>query len=120
MNCADYLLRPTLSILHPGTLISSPLLTIYNIYNCNMTSALSKRHQARNERALQELIKTVPGNDRCADCGARNPGTPLLLERSRSFSHADCGLNRMGQLECESIGKPRNRAEDMADIGRRL
>ncbi|MCJ1288949.1 hypothetical protein MMC34_000480 [Xylographa carneopallida] len=39
-----------------------------------MTTALSKRHQARNERALQELIKTVPGNDRCADCGARNPG----------------------------------------------
>lgn len=40
-----------------------------------MTTTLSKRHQARNERALQELIKTVPGNDRCADCGARNPGT---------------------------------------------
>ncbi|MCJ1397078.1 hypothetical protein MMC11_000270 [Xylographa trunciseda] len=39
-----------------------------------MTAALSKRHQARNERALQDLIKTVPGNDRCADCGARNPG----------------------------------------------
>jgi len=39
-----------------------------------MTTALSKRHQARNERALQELIKTVPGNDRCADCEARNPG----------------------------------------------
>ncbi|MCJ1276300.1 hypothetical protein MMC21_004105 [Puttea exsequens] len=39
-----------------------------------MTANLSKRHQARNERALQELIKTVPGNDRCADCGARNPG----------------------------------------------
>jgi hypothetical protein len=34
----------------------------------------SKRQQARNERALQELIKTVPGNDRCADCQARNPG----------------------------------------------
>ena len=39
-----------------------------------MTTALSKRHQARNEKALQELIKTVPGNDRCADCGAKNPG----------------------------------------------
>lgn len=39
-----------------------------------MTASLSKRHQARNERNLQELIKTVPGNDRCADCQARNPG----------------------------------------------
>ncbi|KAH7062399.1 hypothetical protein B0J12DRAFT_532181, partial [Macrophomina phaseolina] len=39
-----------------------------------MASALNKRQQARNERALQELIKSVAGNDRCADCGARNPG----------------------------------------------
>ncbi|TGZ78896.1 ArfGap-domain-containing protein [Ascodesmis nigricans] len=36
-------------------------------------SSSSKRHQARNERALQDLIKGVPGNDRCADCGTRNP-----------------------------------------------
>ncbi|KAL8741862.1 MAG: hypothetical protein Q9190_005586 [Brigantiaea leucoxantha] len=42
-----------------------------------MTASMSKRNQARNEKALQELIKTVPGNDRCADCGARNPGTSL-------------------------------------------
>jgi hypothetical protein len=39
-----------------------------------MASALNKRQQARNERALQELIKTVPGNSVCADCGVRNPG----------------------------------------------
>ncbi|KAI4936682.1 hypothetical protein J4E86_011299 [Alternaria arbusti] len=39
-----------------------------------MASALNKRQQARNERALQDLIKTVPGNGTCADCGARNPG----------------------------------------------
>ncbi|KAF2255414.1 ArfGap-domain-containing protein [Trematosphaeria pertusa] len=39
-----------------------------------MASALNKRQQARNERTLQELIKTVPGNGVCADCGARNPG----------------------------------------------
>jgi len=36
--------------------------------------SLSKRQQARNERTLQELIKSVPGNDACADCQARNPG----------------------------------------------
>ncbi|RAR04905.1 uba domain-containing protein 3 [Stemphylium lycopersici] len=39
-----------------------------------MASALNKRQQARNERTLQELIKTVAGNGTCADCGARNPG----------------------------------------------
>ena len=35
---------------------------------------INKRQQVRNERALQELIKSTPGNDRCADCGAKNPG----------------------------------------------
>ncbi|OXV12046.1 hypothetical protein Egran_00193 [Elaphomyces granulatus] len=39
-----------------------------------MVSLPSKRQQARNEKALQDLIKAVPGNDRCADCDARNPG----------------------------------------------
>ena len=38
-----------------------------------MASAISKRQQARNERALQELVKQ-PGNDKCADCAAKNPG----------------------------------------------
>jgi hypothetical protein len=40
-----------------------------------MAGIVNKRQQARNERALQELIKTVPGNDKCAECGAKNPGT---------------------------------------------
>ena len=39
-----------------------------------MATAISKRQQARNERQLQELIRGVPGNDRCADCSAKNPG----------------------------------------------
>jgi len=34
---------------------------------------MNKRQQVRNERTLQELIKSVPGNDKCADCSARNP-----------------------------------------------
>ncbi|RPA90809.1 ArfGap-domain-containing protein [Choiromyces venosus 120613-1] len=38
-----------------------------------MSSIKNKRQQARNERILQDLIKSVPGNDRCADCGTRNP-----------------------------------------------
>lgn len=44
-----------------------------------MAAAMSKRQQARNERALQELIKSVPGNNSCADCGANNPGTSRVL-----------------------------------------
>ena len=44
---------------------------------------MNKRAQARNEKALQELVKTVPGNERCADCGARNPGNMSL---SRLYS----------------------------------
>lgn len=39
-----------------------------------MAGAISKRQQARNEKQLQELLQTVPGNSMCADCHARNPG----------------------------------------------
>ncbi|KAG5979962.1 UBA domain-containing protein 3, partial [Claviceps lovelessii] len=38
-----------------------------------MSGALSKRQQARNEKALQDLVHNVPGNNQCADCHARNP-----------------------------------------------
>ncbi|ORY68837.1 uncharacterized protein BCR38DRAFT_336264 [Pseudomassariella vexata] len=38
-----------------------------------MTSLMSKRQQARNEKALQDLVQSVPGNNFCADCNARNP-----------------------------------------------
>lgn len=39
-----------------------------------MSSLMSKRQQARNEKALQDLVQTVPGNNVCVDCQARNPG----------------------------------------------
>ncbi|OJJ88947.1 putative GTPase activating protein for Arf [Aspergillus glaucus CBS 516.65] len=39
-----------------------------------MVVGISKRQQSRNERALQDLVRSVPGNDRCADCGELNPG----------------------------------------------
>ncbi|KAF6807529.1 UBA/TS-N domain-containing protein [Colletotrichum sojae] len=38
-----------------------------------MTGVLSKRQQARNEKALHDLVQTVAGNNFCADCQARNP-----------------------------------------------
>ncbi|KAH6652763.1 hypothetical protein BKA67DRAFT_301004 [Truncatella angustata] len=38
-----------------------------------MASLMSKRQQARNEKALQDLVHDVPGNNSCADCSARNP-----------------------------------------------
>lgn len=73
-------------------------------------SALSKRQQARNERTLQDLITSVPGNDRCADCQARNPGRSLIFLAAAAaaavvFStHANDGtMNRMGKLECKPL-----------------
>ncbi|KAK3685734.1 hypothetical protein B0T22DRAFT_466384 [Podospora appendiculata] len=39
-----------------------------------MSAALTKRQQARNEKVLHELVQSVPGNNFCADCQARNPG----------------------------------------------
>jgi hypothetical protein len=65
-----------------------------------MSGALSKRQQARNERTLQELIKSVPGNNVCADCQARNPG-----ETCNSLGRLSCvdKYDRMGQLECKLL-----------------
>lgn len=52
-----------------------PPLSLISFSNgLDMASLVSKRQQARNEKALQELISSVAGNDRCADCAAKNPG----------------------------------------------
>jgi ribosomal protein L40E len=65
-----------------------------------MSSALSKRQQARNERALQDLIKSVPGNNVCADCYAKNPGTARCFPSCVQLLTSEV---RMGQLERTSL-----------------
>lgn len=51
-----------------------------------MVAGISKRQQQRNERALQDLIRSVPGNDRCADCSAMNPGMIGFVADNLGFS----------------------------------
>jgi hypothetical protein len=73
-----------------------------------MSSALSKRQQARNEKALQDLVQSVPGNNICADCHARNPGMTnavinlLVTERAE----ANNLHNSLGVMECTSSPLP--------------
>lgn len=62
-----------------------------------MVIGISKRHQFRNERALQDLIRTVPGNDRCADCHTANPGGLIL---SIMMAYTNGVFLRLGKLEC--------------------
>jgi hypothetical protein len=50
-----------------------------------MSGPLSKRQQARNEKVLQDLVQNTPGNNVCADCGARNPGESRPLRVFHSF-----------------------------------
>jgi hypothetical protein len=69
------------------SLVFLPLLLVICIVFTmpNGINGISKRQQQRNEKALTELIRTVPGNDRCADCDALTPGSspalPLLITR---------------------------------------
>lgn len=63
-----------------------------------MVVGLSKRHQFRNEKAVYDLIRSVPGNDRCADCKAMNPGG--FLFSAVDFHDTDRFFARMGKLEC--------------------
>lgn len=74
-----------------------------------MPLGISKRQQQRNEKTLAELIRTIPGNDRCADCDALTPGTlprcdPMPLTRTIPLSSSmelifSLAIDRMGKLE---------------------
>lgn len=55
-----------------------------------MSGMMSKRQQARNEKALQDLVQNVPGNNMCADCHARNPG----MLQTRSEAHRGPGMQQ--------------------------
>lgn len=60
----------------------------------------NKRQQARNERALERLIKEPgKGNTLCADCEKETPGKLVLVREMSEFANV---LFRLGKLECKS------------------
>jgi hypothetical protein len=66
-----------------------------------MSSALSKRQQARNEKALQDLLQSVAGNNFCADCQGRNPGNwpswhPMNLRGMGRLTKPYCQVGHRG------------------------
>lgn len=69
-----------------------------------MSGALSKRQQARNEKFLHELVQSVRGNNKCADCHAPNPGEhpSALYDRDpRLWLTITLSLwNSLGFMEC--------------------
>ena len=102
-------IRPV-TILRPGSFLIPLFIPIHNhwivsISLFTMPNGISKRQQLRNEKALAELIRTVPGNDRCADCEALTPGSLRLswntvgglLINQYAFEY------RMGELECMNM-----------------
>jgi hypothetical protein len=58
-----------------------------------MSGLMSKRQQARNEKALQDLVQNVPGNNMCADCHARNPGTSQTFNEAHHRAAMQNGRN---------------------------
>nr|POE63505.1 uba domain-containing protein 3 [Quercus suber] len=83
---------------------------------------MSKRQQARNERQLQDLIRTVPGNDRCADCGAKNPGWAswnlgLFLCMRCAALHRKLGthISKVKSLSMDSWGN--DQVDNMKSVG---
>ncbi|CAD0085931.1 unnamed protein product [Aureobasidium mustum] len=75
-----------------------------------MASTISKRQQARNERMLQDLLK-VSGNDRCADCAAKNPVKSLSMD-SWSPDQVD-NMKRVGNTTSNRTFNPQNVRPDI-------
>ncbi|KAJ0307156.1 hypothetical protein COL516b_004390 [Colletotrichum fioriniae] len=63
-----------------------------------MAGVLSKRQQARNEKVLHDLVQSVPGNNLCADCQARNPAWA-------SWSN----MKKVGNVRSNQIYNPDNK-----------
>ncbi|TWU72397.1 hypothetical protein ED733_001232 [Metarhizium rileyi] len=79
-----------------------------------MTSTLSKRQQARNEKALQDLVHKVAGNNYCADCHARSPGS---FNATHAFYLVNMvtdakGARSLGIMECTHVSKVKSLSMD--------
>lgn len=64
-----------------------------------MTSIMSKRQQARNEKVLHDLVQTVPGNNFCADCQTRNPGMSEASRLLDMMGSTNVSYDSLGILE---------------------
>ncbi|KAF4440449.1 GTS1-transcription factor of the Gcs1p Glo3p Sps18p family [Fusarium acutatum] len=71
-----------------------------------MSSIMSKRQQARNEKALQDLVQNTPGNNMCADCHARNPG---MLQMHNQAHPAPGNMRKVGNITSNNIYNPEHR-----------
>ncbi|KAF5694458.1 Gcs1p Glo3p Sps18p family transcription factor, partial [Fusarium globosum] len=72
-----------------------------------MSSIMSKRQQARNEKALQDLVQNTPGNNMCADCHARNPVKSLSMD-SWTNEQVD-NMRKVGNITSNNIYNPEHR-----------
>jgi len=74
-----------------------------------MAGVVSKRQQARNEKALYDLVQNVPGNNACADCQTRNPGEnlpPTAVELDEFELTAFCYSLGIMERTCDRLLSP--------------